>query len=92
MSAAQRRGIVDIDHPRLSIRQQCKLLQLNRSTYYYQPQGESPYNLELIRTIDELTTDLPFLGSRQMRSMLVDLSHPVGCGRQALLFQMLLKR
>ena len=81
MSAARRRGIVDSGHPQLSIRSQCKLLRLQRSTYYYQPQGESEYNLELMRLIDELFTNLPFLGSRQMRRMLVDTGHQVGRGR-----------
>lgn len=81
MSAARRRGIVDTGHPQLSIRNQCKLLDLQRSTYYYQPQGESEYNLELMRLIDELFTNLPFLGSRQMRRMLVDTGHQVGRGR-----------
>ena len=81
MSAARRRGIVDTGHPQLSIRNQCKLLDLQRSTYYYQPQGESEYNLELMRLIDELFTNLPFLGSRQMRRMLVDTGYQVGRGR-----------
>lgn len=81
MSCERRRGIVDSGHPRLSIRKQCRLLSLQRSTYYYQPQGESPYNLELMRLIDELFMDMPFLGSRQMRNMLVDLGHQVGRGR-----------
>jgi putative transposase len=81
MSAARRRGIVDGGHPQLSIRKQCKLVHLQRSTYYYQPQGESEYNLELMRLIDELFTNLPFLGSRQMRRMLVDTGHQVGRGR-----------
>ena len=73
--------MVDSDHPRLSIRRQCKLLHLQRSTYYYQAQGEPSYNLELMRTIDELFTDLPFLGSRQMRNLLVDRGYQVGRGR-----------
>ena len=81
MSAARRRGIVDSGHPQLSIRKQCKLLHLQRSTYCYHPQGESAYNLELMRLIDGLFTELPFLGSRQMRNMLVDLGHSVGRNR-----------
>lgn len=81
MSPKRRRGIVDSGHPKLSVRKQCMLLHLGRSTYYYQPQGESVYNLELMRLIDELFTELPFLGSRQMRNMLVDLGHQVGRGR-----------
>lgn len=81
MSTKGRRGIVDSGHPKLCIRQQCKLLHLGCSTYYYQPQGESSYNLELMRLIDELFTELPFLGSRQMRNMLVDMGYQVEPGR-----------
>jgi putative transposase len=73
MSLERRRGIVDTGHPKLSIRWQCRILHLHRSTYYHQPRGESSQNLELMRRIDELFTDMPFLGSRQMRNMLGDL-------------------
>ena len=78
MSPARRRGIVDTGHPQLSIRKQFKLLNLQRSTYCYHPQGESEYNLELMRLIDELFTNLPFHGSRQMRGMLIDAGQAPG--------------
>jgi putative transposase len=81
MSSARRREMVDTSHLQLSVRKQCKLLDLPRSTYYYQPQGESEGNLELMRVIDKLVTDLPFMGSRQMRHMLVDMGYQVGRGR-----------
>ena len=81
MSCERRRGIVDKDHPKLSIRQQCEILLLHRSTYYYQPVGESAFNLELMRQIDELFMECPFFGSRQMRSTLRDMGYPVGRGR-----------
>lgn len=45
---------------------QCKLLSVNRSTYYYQPSGESELNLELMRLIDEQYLETPFYGQRQM--------------------------
>ena len=54
------------DHPRLSIVKQCKLLSINRSIYYYQPKGESPLNLELMRLIDEQYLETPCYGARQM--------------------------
>ena len=54
------------DHPRLSIVKQCNLLSINRSTYYYQPKGESPLNLELMRLIDEQYLETPWYGARQM--------------------------
>jgi len=41
-------------------------LSLPRSTYYHQPQPESPENLKLLRQIDELYMLRPFFGSRKM--------------------------
>lgn len=54
------------DHPKLSVRRQCELLGLNRSTLYYGAVGESAKNLELMRRIDEQYLKTPFYGSRRM--------------------------
>jgi putative transposase len=50
----------------LSVRQQCELLGLNRSTAYYAPGGETEENLCLMRRIDEQYLKTPFYGSRRM--------------------------
>lgn len=50
----------------LSIRQQCGLLGLNRSTAYYTPAAETEENLCLMRRIDEQYLRTPFYGSRRM--------------------------
>jgi putative transposase len=50
----------------LSVRHQCELLDLERSTYYYQPRSESPENLAWMRAIDRLYLKYPFYGSRKM--------------------------
>jgi len=47
---------------KLSIRRQCRLLQLNRSMLYYQPAGESTENLALMNRIDALHTRFPYYG------------------------------
>ena len=48
------------------MQQQCELLGVPRSTYYYQPRPESAENLRLLRRLDELYLDCPFFGSRRM--------------------------
>lgn len=58
--------MVDRSHPRLSVGEQCRLLSLPRSTFYYSPQGETPLNLTLMRRIDEQFLETPFYGVRQM--------------------------
>ena len=54
------------DHLKLSVRQQCELLGLNRSTAYYTPAEETEENLCLMRRIDEQYLKTPFYGSRRM--------------------------
>ncbi|MBR8763571.1 hypothetical protein IX335_000785 [Porphyromonas levii] len=45
-------------HPAgLSRNRFCKYMNLNRSTLYYQPKGESEENLEMMRIIDEYHTE-----------------------------------
>ena len=64
--------MIDTDHPTLSIRRQCELVGLNRSTFYWEPVDESPLNLQLMRLIDEEYTRAPFYGYRKMTARLND--------------------
>jgi len=50
----------------LSVRRQCALLGINRSSVYYRPREERAENLALMRRMDELSLQYPFYGSRQM--------------------------
>lgn len=64
-------------HPQLSIQRQCELLGLARSSYYYQAKGEDPYNLLLMRLIDEQYTKRPFFGILRMTDWLHRQGHRV---------------
>jgi putative transposase len=54
----------------LSIVRQCKLVGLPRSTWYYEPVGETTENLALMRQIDEIYLKWPFYGSRKIAEQL----------------------
>ena len=54
----------------LSIVRQCQLLKVSRSGWYYTPRQESPFNLNLMREIDEQFLATPYYGSRQMMRQL----------------------
>ena len=54
------------DHPRLSIAKQCRLLSISRSSFYYEPKGETTQNLVLMHLIDEQFLETPFYGVLQM--------------------------
>ncbi len=62
--------MVEPGHPTISIRRQCALLGLNRSTLYYQPAAESAFNLQLTRLIDEQYLQTPFYGWPRMTAHL----------------------
>ena len=61
----------------MSVIQQCGLLELSRSTFYYQPVGENAYNLALMRLIDERFTKRPFYGVPRMTASLRAMGHGV---------------
>jgi putative transposase len=69
-SIEQKRQWIDYNHPEVSIIRQCELLEIARSSYYYNPKGESEQNLRLMRLIDEEFTEHPFYGTRRMTAFL----------------------
>jgi len=58
--------MIEPEHPSLSVARQCELVSISRSGFYYQPVGETPLNLELMRLIDAQFLETPWYGSRQM--------------------------
>ncbi|WP_417729131.1 IS3 family transposase [Roseovarius sp.] len=73
--------MIEPDHPQLSIGQQCKLLSISRSSFYYTPKGETEPNLNLMRQIDEQFLEPPFFGVRQMTWHLRNERHLVNVKR-----------
>ena len=61
----------------LSVSQQCELLDLSRSSYYYEPATETSTNLALMALMDHEYTDHPFVGSRGMTAWLRREGHAV---------------
>ena len=73
----------------LPVSRQCQLLELNRSTWYYQASAVSSEELALMRRIDEMHLERPFYGSRRIRDWLQDEGHDVNRKRvQRLMRQM----
>ena len=58
--------MIDVSDPDYSVSEQCRLLNLARSSYYHAGVGESEEDLVLKRALDRLYTDIPFFGSRKM--------------------------
>jgi putative transposase len=65
-----KRPLIEPSNCHLSIRRQCELLDINRSSYYLEPAAESEENLRLMRLIDQQFLRTPFYGSRRMTASL----------------------
>ena len=61
--------MIDREHP-LSVVRQAKLLQISRGAVYYRSRLTSDADLALMRRIDELHLEHPFMGARMLRRML----------------------
>jgi putative transposase len=62
----------------MPITTQCQLLGLSRSSAYYRPRGVSAADLTLMRRLDELHLEHPFLGARKLARLLKDEGFAVG--------------
>ena len=73
MTLTERLALIEPGNPNLSVRTQCELLQLNRSTYYHQPYKKpelADEDVWLMREIDKVYTDFPYYGSRKIAKAL----------------------
>jgi putative transposase len=62
--------MIEPEHGQISIHRQCQLLDLARSSFYYEPASESQENLHLMSLIDEQYTRRPFYGIPRMTAWL----------------------
>lgn len=69
--------MVDPEHRGISVRRQCELLDLPRSSFYYEPTPETEENLLLMCKIDEQYLQRPAMGSRAMTLWLVRQGYAV---------------
>jgi len=78
--------MIDRTH-KLPVSRQCQLLDMGRSSYYYQAVPVSQADVDLMRVIDEVHLKYPFYGSRKVRDELKDRGFKVGRGHVRTLMQ-----
>lgn len=61
----------------LPVTRQCELLDVARSSYYYQPRPRPEADLDVMARIDAIHLERPFLGSRRIAEELADDGLPV---------------
>lgn len=81
--------MIEPGYPGFSLVRQCHLLEVNRSTHYYQPVPISEEELAIMRALDALYTRYPFFGGRKMTVKLNDLGFQVNLKRVRRLMKVL---
>lgn len=76
----ERRQMVQRDH-KLSVRNQCRLLEVHRGGLYYQPVQETEDNLKIMRLMDEHYLEHPTAGVLRMQDFLLLLGFIVNVKR-----------
>jgi putative transposase len=77
MSRAERRALVEREHPALPISQQCRLLAISRSAVYRRPAEVGEADLAIMGLIDRQYLARPYYGSRRMAAWLATQGHVV---------------
>ena len=85
----ERCGLVSSDSKGMSIRKQCEVLEVPRSSLYYKPKGEKEENLEMMQIMDKHLIDHPTEGVMSMVYLLKGLGHTVGPKRIRRLFRLM---
>lgn len=74
----ERISLIDRNDTQYSLRQQCCLLGINKSTLYYKHAGIKEADRILMNLLDEQYTKTPFYGVRKMREYLRSLGYEAG--------------
>jgi putative transposase len=77
----QRQQLIDVNHRELSLRRQCQLLGVNRSTVYYKPREANAEAVDLLNEIRDIWERYPFYGYRRITKELQFKGHSVNFKR-----------
>jgi putative transposase len=82
LDLSNKKSLVDSKLSDLSVARQCEMVELNRSTLYYEPKPVSDYDLKIMDRIDEIYTDISSTyGYRYMHQQLLEDGYKVGVNK-----------
>lgn len=87
LSVDQKRSLINYDDGKISVRRQCELIELNRSSLYYAPVRVSAETLRIMNRIDEIYMACPFYGKRRIAAVLQREGIPIGYEKVATLMK-----
>lgn len=81
LDLSNKKSLVDSKLTTVSKTSQCKLLGVNRSSYYYKPKPMSQRNIKILHAMDEIYTDNPDYGYRFIYEQLKEDGYSIGINR-----------
>ena len=78
MSLDEKRKLIEPGDLDFTIKHQCELIGLSRSTYYHEPCSEPIQNLVIMKEIDQIFMAYPFYGKRRISFALKSKGYDVG--------------
>jgi len=86
---AELKAMIEPKHKLFSISDQCKILGISRSGYYYTPCPVDEETLKLMNLIDQQYTKTPYYGTRRMSTYLKNLGYNVDRKRVRRLYKIM---
>lgn len=84
-----RKQMIDKADEDYSVKSQCNLLSIARSTFYYSPREVSSRDLSIMRIMDEMYLEDPTRGTRRYSIELIDYGHHIGRDRARTLMKLM---
>ena len=82
LDLSNKKDLVDSKLSDLPVARQCEMIELNRSTLYYDPKPVAAYDHEIMRRIDEIYTDISSTyGYRFMHRQLLEDGFSIGVNK-----------
>jgi len=76
-----RKSLIESKHQKLSISEQCELVGVSRSSYYYKAVAMSQEDIKILHKIDEIATDNSEYGYRLIHAQLKEDGYSIGKNR-----------
>ena len=76
-----KKSLIESKHKNISVPEQCKILGISRSSYYYKEVPMSQTNIKLLHKIDEIATDNSEYGYRYIHQQLLEDGYSIGKNR-----------
>lgn len=81
LDLSNKKALIDSKHNKLTISEQCEIVGISRSSYYYEPIQYSEQDIKIINKIDEIYTDRSFYGYRRIHMQLKEYGYNIGINR-----------